>query len=154
MEVMKIMVTSFRRPCACPATLSAPDPAAGHRRPMLSPETPAHSWASLGQSLVGITALFSWVLMHTRFCLCPPSVCFPVLCKFWQLYGGVNGGPPRGLMPYPHPKPPSPWQTTADQYLHQRCSNTVLSQSLSGPWVLVWTRFVLSPLSITGGNGV
>ena len=29
--------------------------------------------------------------MHARFCLCPPRVCFPVLCKFWQLYGGVNG---------------------------------------------------------------
>ena len=26
-----------------------------------------------------------------RFCLCPPGVCFPVLCKFWQLCGGVNG---------------------------------------------------------------
>ena len=25
------------------------------------------------------------------FCLCPPSTYFPVLCKFWQLYGGVNG---------------------------------------------------------------
>ena len=24
------------------------------------------------------------------FCLCPPRVCFPVLCKFWWLYGGVN----------------------------------------------------------------
>ena len=23
--------------------------------------------------------------------LCPPRVCFPVLYKFWQLYGGVNG---------------------------------------------------------------
>ena len=29
--------------------------------------------------------------MHTRFCLCPSRVYFPVLCKFWQLYGGVNG---------------------------------------------------------------
>ena len=27
----------------------------------------------------------------TRFCLCPPQVYFPVLCNFWQLYGGVNG---------------------------------------------------------------
>ena len=27
----------------------------------------------------------------TRFCLCPSRVYFPVLCKFWQLYGGVNG---------------------------------------------------------------
>ena len=23
--------------------------------------------------------------------MCPPKVYFPVLCKFWQLYGGVNG---------------------------------------------------------------
>ena len=28
--------------------------------------------------------------MRTRFCLCPPRVYFPVLCKFWQLCGGVN----------------------------------------------------------------
>ena len=34
------------------------------------------------------------------------------------------------------------WQPTADPYLHRRCSNTVLSQSLWGPWVLVCTRFV------------
>ena len=26
----------------------------------------------------------------TRFCLCPPRVCFQVLGKFWRLYGGVN----------------------------------------------------------------
>ena len=38
----------------------------------------------------GVTAPFSWVLVH-RFLLCPPRVYFPVLCKFWQLYGGVNG---------------------------------------------------------------
>ena len=29
--------------------------------------------------------------MCTSFCLCPPRVYFPVLCKFWHLYGGVNG---------------------------------------------------------------
>ena len=23
--------------------------------------------------------------------MCPLRVCFPVLCKFWQLYGGVDG---------------------------------------------------------------
>ena len=39
----------------------------------------------------GITASFSGVLVHTSFCLCPPIVCCPVLCKFWWLYGGVNG---------------------------------------------------------------
>ena len=30
MEVMKTMVTSFKRPQACTATLSAPNPAGGH----------------------------------------------------------------------------------------------------------------------------
>ena len=32
--------------------LSVPDPAAGHCQPMPLPETPRHSWASLGQPLV------------------------------------------------------------------------------------------------------
>ena len=36
------------------AALSAPDPAVGHRRPTPPLETPGHSWASLGQSLVGL----------------------------------------------------------------------------------------------------
>ena len=39
----------------------------------------------------GVTAPLSWVLVHTKFCLCPSRIYFPVLCKFWQLYGGVNG---------------------------------------------------------------
>ena len=34
------------------------------------------------------------------------------------------------------------WQSTADLYLHRRCSNTALSQSLWGAWVLVHTRFI------------
>ena len=34
------------------------------------------------------------------------------------------------------PEPLSLWQPTADLYLHRRCSNTVLSQSLWSPWVL------------------
>ena len=89
-EVMKIMVTSFKRSHAYTATLSAPNPAASHHRltPLL--ETPGHSQASLGQSLMGSLLLSpgSWC---TRFSLCLPKVCFPVLCKSWQLSGGVNG---------------------------------------------------------------
>ena len=65
----------------------------------------------------------------------------PVLCKFWQLYCGVNGNHlPRGLMQYPgllYPKPLPLRQSTADLYLCRRHSNTVLSQSLWGLWVLV-----------------
>ena len=52
-EVMKIMVTSFRRSHAGIAALSASSPAAGHRQPTTLLETPGHSWASVGPSLVG-----------------------------------------------------------------------------------------------------
>ena len=41
----------------------------------------------------------------------------------------------------PTPEPVSLWQTTADPHLHRKCSNTVLFQSLWGPWLLVHTRF-------------
>ena len=43
-------------------------------------------WVSLLGSL-----LLSPGSLGTRFCLCPRRVFFAVLCKFWQLYGGVNG---------------------------------------------------------------
>ena len=48
-EVMKIVLTSSKDPTAM---LSIPNPATGHRLPTPPPETPGHSWASLGQSLV------------------------------------------------------------------------------------------------------
>ena len=90
-EVIKIMGTSFKRSHACTATFSAPDPAAGHHQPMPPAETPGHSQASLGQSLVGSLLLSprSW---DTQVSICglQESVS-PVLCKFWPLYGGVNG---------------------------------------------------------------
>ena len=84
------MATSCKRSHACTATLSTPNPAAGHHRPTPPLQTSGHSRASLGQSPVGSLLLSpgSWC---TRVCLCPPRVYFPVLCKFWQLYVGVNG---------------------------------------------------------------
>ena len=61
-EVMKIMAASFKRSHACTAALSTPNPVAGHRQPMLPPESPGHLRARLGQSLVGPLLLFpgSW----------------------------------------------------------------------------------------------
>ena len=61
-EVMKIILTSFKKFHAGTATLSAANPGAGHLRPMPLPETPGHSGASLGQSLVESLLLFpgSW----------------------------------------------------------------------------------------------
>ena len=89
-EAMKIMVISFKRSHEGTAILSAPNPAASHHQLMPPPDIPGHSQASLGHTLVG-SLLLSPASCCTRFCLCPPRVCFPVLCKFWWLYGGVNG---------------------------------------------------------------
>ena len=61
-EVMKKMVTSFKRSLACTATVSGPTlhqatpggQSTGHGGwPTPPPETPGQSWASLGQSLAG-----------------------------------------------------------------------------------------------------
>ena len=68
----------------CPQSCSRPPP---------THTSAGDSWTFTGKSgsvSCGVTAPFSWVLLHTRFCLCPPRVCIPVLCKFWQLYDGVN----------------------------------------------------------------
>ena len=75
-EVMKIMVTSFKRFHAHTVELSASDPAVGHHQPTHPPETPGHSWASLDQSLVG-SLLLSPGSGFTQGCLCPPRGCFP-----------------------------------------------------------------------------
>ena len=140
-EVMKIMATSFKRSHAYTATLSAPDPAASHHQPMPLLKTSGNSQASLGQSLV--TAPFCWVLVHRRFCV-PSKSLFPQSCV-------SSGSSMVGLMAtsfksdYAIPKSAAPvplWQSTADLYLHRRHSNTVLSQSLWGLWVMVYTRYV------------
>ena len=63
-------------------------------RPSPTHASTRDSWTLLGKSgsvSCGVTAPFSWVLVHMRFYLCPPRVDFPVLCKFLWLYGGVNG---------------------------------------------------------------
>ena len=88
-----------------------------------------------GSVSCGVTAPLSWVLVHMRFCLCPSRIYFPVLCKFWQLYGEVNGNLlQEGLCHTQVFCTQSPWQFTSDPYLHRRHSNTVLSQFLWGPW--------------------
>ena len=114
------MVTSFKTSHAGTATCSAPNPAAGLLRPTPPLETPGHSRASPGQCPVGSLLLSpgSWCL---RFFLCPPRDYFPVLCKFWQLYGGVNGDLlQEGLCHTQvcwHPEHLPLQQATADPYL-------------------------------------
>ena len=62
-----------------------------HHWPTPPIDTPGHSQASLGQSLVGSLLLSpgSWCA-RGFVCALQESVS-PVMCKFWRLYGGVNG---------------------------------------------------------------
>ena len=77
-------------PCIQCCTL-CPNSVAGHHQPIPLPETPGHSQASLGQSLVG-SLLLSPVSWCTQgfICALQESV-FQSLCKFWWLYGGIKG---------------------------------------------------------------
>ena len=99
---------------------SVPQPCS---RPAPTHTSTGDSWTLMGKSgsvSCGVTAPFSCVLVHTRFFLCSPRVCFPVLCKFWWLYGGLMVTISKELMPCPgllHPEPLPPQQSTADRYL-------------------------------------
>ena len=49
-------------------------------RPLLTHTSTRESWTLTSKSRsvsCGVPAPFSWVLVCTRFCLCPPRVCFP-----------------------------------------------------------------------------
>ena len=143
---MKIMVTSFKRSHECTATLSAPNPAAGHHRPSSLLETLGHSQASLGPSLVGSLLLSpgSWCTQGPV-CALPESISQSCVSS-GSSYGGVNGNLlqeglchtqvccTQNLCPCGSP--------VLTPYLLRGHSNTVLSQSLCGPWVLVRTRLV------------
>ena len=69
----------------CPRPCSRPPPtlaSAGDSRTLMGMS---------GSVSCGVTALFSWVLVCTRFCWYPQESVSPVLCKFSRLCGGVNG---------------------------------------------------------------
>ena len=101
-----IMVMSFIRSPAHTATLSAHDPAAGHFRLTAPLETPGHSWASLGQFLVG----------HCSFLLCPGAykVLFVPSKSLFSQSCVSSGGSMVGLMatssktPYAIPRSAAP----------------------------------------------
>ena len=109
-EVMKITWTSFKKSWACAATLSAPDPTAGHHRPTPPPETPGRSQANVGQFLVGSLLLSpgSW---YTQGFICalqePVS---PVLCKSRWFCGGLMVTSSRRAYAIPSPLHPEPLQ--------------------------------------------
>ena len=151
-EVMKIMATSFIRSHACTATLSVPNPVAGHGQPTPLPETPGHSRASLGQSLVRSVLLSpgSWC---TQGFVCALRKCVSlVLWNFWWFYGEIN----RDLLQKglchtqvcctqsrcPCARPPPTHASAGDSWTLTGKSGSV-SCGVMAPfsWVLVRTRF-------------
>ena len=156
-EVMKIMVSSFKRSHTCTATLSAPNPAADSRWPTLPPETPGHSQASLGQSLVGSLLLSpgSWCTQGS-FCALLESVS-PVLCKFWWLYGGLTVTSSKRAYAIPRSAAPRAPAPTAVHCWPIPLQETPKHSSVSvsvGSLGSCAQKVCLSPLSISGGYGV
>ena len=158
-ELMKIISTSFKRSPVCTPILSAPDPAVGHHWPMLPPETPGHSLTGKSGSVsCRVTDPFSWALMHTIFCLCPPSV-FPQPCV-------SSGGSMVGLMTTSSKRACTTPRSAASRALAPvaghcwpvppqetlKHSKAGLTQSLWG--LLVHSRLCLSSLSVSGGYGI
>ena len=142
------MVTSLKRSQACTATVHALNSAAGHHQPTPSPETPGHH----RQVSYGVAVPSSLVLVYKTL-LCPPRVYFPVLSKFWQLCGGVNGNLVLEDLCHTHTQSPCPCgrplptcTSTGDAH-----SSVSVSVGSLGPGA---HKVYLSPLSISGGNGV
>ena len=78
-EVMKTMGPPSKGLMQALLISVPPNPAADHCWPMHLPETPGHSWASLGQSLVGSLLLSpgSW---YAQGSVCALQVSFPQSC--------------------------------------------------------------------------
>ena len=110
-------------------------------QPPLTHASAGDSWTPTGKSgsvSSGVTSPLSWVLVHIRFCLCPPRVCFLVLFKFWHLCGGVNGDFLQEGLCYTQvycTRSPCPHSSPLPTHIHRRHSHTVLSQSLWGLWL-------------------
>ena len=155
-EVMKIMLTSFKRSHASSAELCAPNPAAGHHLPTAPPETPGHSWAYLGQSLVDSLFLSPGSWWAQRFVYALQDFVSAVLSKFWWLYNDVNGDLPVGFMPHPgllHPEPLPLQEFTAHPYITGGTQTQFCPSLCGGLWS--WcTKVGLSPLSVSGRYGV
>ena len=141
-EVVKIMATSFKRSHAGISALSASNPAAGCHRPAALSETPGHSQAGLGQSLVRSLLLSpgSWNARDSV-CTLQESVS-PVLCKFC---GGVNGHLlQEGLCHTQVCCTQSPCPCSSPRLTRTSVGDTQTQfcLSLCGVWVLVRTGFV------------
>ena len=138
-RVNEILVIFFKRSHSHTAALSGSNPAADHRQPMPLPESPGHSWASLGQSLVD-SLLLSPGPWYAEDFICSLQESVSQSCV-------SSGGSVVGLMVISSkrayaiprsaaPRSPAPEAVHCWPIPHRRHSNIDLSQSLwvSGSW--------------------
>ena len=154
-EIMKIVLTSFRRSHAGTAILSAPNPAAGHCWPTPLPERPGHSGQIWVSPMWGHCSFLLGPGAH-KVLFVPSKSLFPQSCE-------SSGGSMGGLMvtsserayaiaSWLHPELLSLWQSIADAYLHRKHSNTVLGVTV-GSLGAGAHKVCLSPLSVSGSMG-
>ena len=128
-------------------------------RPPPTHASAGDSWTLTGKPgpvSCGVTAPFSWVLVH-KVLMLPPRVYFPVLCKFWQLYGGVIGDLLQEGLCQPKsaaPRAPVPvavycWPVPPQEMLKH--SSISVSVGSLGPGA---HKVCLSPLRVSGGKEV
>ena len=102
-----------------------------------------------GSVSCGVTAPFFCILVHTRFCLCPPRVFSPVLCQFWQLCGGINGDHSKRVYAMPKsivPRAPAPaavhcWPVPPQETLKHSFVSVSVGSLGPGAWAL-WATLV------------
>ena len=136
------------------AALSDPNPAA-----VLPQASAGDSWTLTGESgsvPCGAAAPFSWSwCTQGSFCAHQEFVS-PVLCKFWRLYGGVNGDLlQEGLCHTQVCCTQGPCSCGSPLLTHTSSGDTQTQFCLSrcGPLGPGAHKVCLSPLSISGGYG-
>ena len=156
-EVMKLMRTSFKRSHACTATLSAPNPAAGHHQPTNLPEildTHGQVWVSL---LWGHCSFLLGPGTH-KVLFVPSKSLFPQSCVSSgnsivglmatyskRAYAILRSAAPRA----PAPAAAHCWPVPPQETLKH--SSVPVSVGSLGPGM---HKVCLSPLSISGAYGV
>ena len=129
----------------CTAALIAPNPAAGHHRPMPPLETPGHSQASLGRSLVRSLLLSpgSWCAQGSV-CALQESVSQSCVSSGGSMVGLMETSSNRvyAISKSSVSRAPAPVAVHCWPIPPQETLKHSLSQLLWGLWVLVWTRFV------------
>ena len=136
-ELVKKISTSFKR---SHATLSVPDPAAGHHRPTPPSVTPGHSRASLGQSLVGSLLLSPGSLCAQGFFFFFNFILFlnfTILYWFCQISKWIHHR--YTCVPHPDPPPsslpiPSLWVIP----VHQLQASSIVHWTWTGDSFHIW----------------